>query len=189
MSPKEKTIYLTFDDGCIPEVTPQVLDILKRYGVKATFFVVGDNIRKYPDLFRRIVDEGHGVGNHTFHHLPGLQTSKDVYLDDVEKTDRLIDEFVPNRRTHLFRPPYGRMGLGETQALHRSHTVVLWDVLTHDYNRQYTSEKILHIVRRYSRNGSIVVFHDSLKSADRMLVALPQAIDYWMSQGYQLKTL
>ncbi len=187
----EKSIYLTFDDGCIPEVTPKVLDILSEYGVKATFFCVGDNIRKYPEVFSRIVSEGHSVGNHTFHHLAGWQTPTDKYLADVALADEYIDKNLPDgmRNKHLFRPPYGRMRLLQKHTIRQNHRVVLWDVLTHDYNRHYSVEKIMRIIKRYSRKGSIVVFHDSLKSADRMLPALPRVIEYYQSQGYQLKTL
>lgn len=191
VQPSGKVVYLTFDDGCIPEVTPKVLDILGHYGVKATFFCVGDNVSKYPDLFRRIVAEGHAVGNHTFHHLAGWRTRSADYTADVANADRCMAATIGQGWHYptLFRPPYGRMRSSQKRALRRTHKIVLWDVLTHDYNHRYSTEKILSIVRRYSRNGSIVVFHDSLKSADRMLPALPKAIEYWLSAGYTLSTL
>ncbi len=178
-----KVIYLTFDDGCIPEITPQVLEILDKYGVKATFFVVGDNIRKYPDIFKQVVKAGHSVGNHTFHHVKGTHLSLDKYLQEVATCDMLL----PERR--LFRPPYGKMSFTQKRALAQTHTIVLWDLLTHDYNPRYTPEKIMRVICRYSRNGSIVVFHDSLKAQKNMLTVLPQAIEFWLSEGYELRKL
>ncbi len=185
----KKVIYLTFDDGCIPEVTPQVLNILKKYDVKATFFCVGDNIRKYPEIYRRILSEGHQTGNHTYHHIAGLQTSTADYLKDVAMTDSIMEEAsqIPSR--HLFRPPYGRMRYSQKKALLKTHKIVLWDLLTHDYNKRYSPEKIMRVIKRYSRNGSIVVFHDSLKACEQMLPTLPKAIEFWQNEGYQLSVI
>lgn len=178
-----RTIYLTFDDGPIPEMTPRILEILREKGVKATFFMVGDNVRKYPHLLDAIKADGHGVGNHTFHHLPGLKTSLAAYLHDVSKCDELV-------HSQLFRPPYGRMRSSQKRELRNlGYKIILWDVLTHDYNPNYSTDELVEIVRKYSRPGSIVVFHDSLKSGERMLAALPAAIDYWLAQGYELKIL
>lgn len=196
-----KSVYLTFDDGPIPEMTPRILAILREKQVKATFFCVGDNVRKYPDLLEQILADGHAVGNHTFHHLPGLQTSTEDYLHDVSDAALLINRALLDnqsssaqqsigQRPILFRPPYGRMRPSQKAALlKQGYTIVLWDVLTHDYNPRYTPEKMLRIVRRYTRPGSIVVFHDSLRSGDRMLAALPAAIDFWLAEGYSIKRL
>ena len=190
---KQPSVYLTFDDGPIPEMTPRILDILREKGVKATFFVVGDNVRKYPHLLEQILAEGHRVGNHTFHHLKGLKTPLDDYMQDVAACHELLSEkgaVNADNRLPLFRPPYGRITQAQYKALLKSgYEVVVWDVLTHDYNARFSSEKLLTIVQRYTRNGSIVVFHDSLKSGERMLRTLPQAIDWWQSQGYILQTL
>lgn len=178
-----KDVYLTFDDGPIPEVTPRILDILREKQVKATFFVVGDNVRKYPYLLDAILADGHSVGNHTYHHLPGLKTPLASYLSDVSECDKLI-------HSHLLRPPYGRMKNSQKrELLNAGYEIVLWDILTHDYNKNYSPEKMLRIVQRYTRPGSIVVFHDSLKSNERMLQTLPLAIDWWIANGYNLKTL
>ncbi len=187
----EKSIYLTFDDGCIPQVTPQVLDILDEYGIKATFFCVGDNIRKYPELFVELLRRGHAVGNHTYNHLEGLRTPTDTYYENIDKTDELIDRYHPQgkHRMHLFRPPYGRMTLRQKRRLQQTHTIVLWDLITHDYDRTRTPAEIMTAIRRYSRSGSIVLFHDSLKAADNMLAVLPQAIRYWQKQGYHIKPI
>lgn len=184
------SVFLTFDDGPIPEMTPQILAILKEKGVRATFFVVGDNVRKYPELLEQIRREGHQVGNHTFHHLPGLKTSLAEYMKDVSACDELLKQDDKAQPSHLFRPPYGRMRASQKRELKNlGYEIVLWDVLTHDYNARYGAEKLLEIVKKYTRPGSIVVFHDSKKSGERMLEALPQAIDWWKQQGYELKTL
>ncbi|MCM1034119.1 MAG: polysaccharide deacetylase family protein [Paludibacter sp.] len=188
-----KVIYLTFDDGCIPEVTPQVLDILKHYNIKATFFCVGDNVRKYPHVFQQVLHDGHAVGNHTFHHLPGWHTSVEAYVSDVLSADSTMFHHLPTHYSLplplLFRPPYGRSKIRQRTLLAKTHRIVLWDVLTHDYNPRYTPERILNAIRRYSRPGSIVVFHDSLKAQHNMLTVLPAAIKWWQSQGYTFATL
>ena len=184
-------VYLTFDDGPIPEVTPKILEILRQKQVKATFFVVGDNVRKHPDLLQQILADGHRVGNHTFHHLPGLQTSLAEYLRDVSACDELLAAAQSdNPLRPLFRPPYGRIRASQLRELRNAgYEVVLWDVLTHDYNACYTPEKMCEIVRRYTRKGSIVVFHDSVKSNERMLSALPQVIDWLFENGFTLNIL
>lgn len=173
-------------------MTPRILEILREKQVKATFFVVGDNVRKHPGLLEQIVAEGHRVGNHTFHHLSGWKTSPEEYFRDVSFCEGRITDDDPfaeiDRR--LFRPPYGRMRRSQYNALRKAgYEIVLWDVLTHDYNKRYSTEDMLDVVRRYTRPGSIVVFHDSLRSGERMLGALPKAIDWWREQGYELKTL
>jgi len=183
-------VYLTFDDGPVPEITPKILDILRKKQVVATFFVVGDNVRKYPTLLQQIVAEGHHVGNHTFHHLPGMKTSLAEYLHDVSACDELLGHYLGEAPRHLMRPPYGRIRMSQYRELRNTgYEIVLWDVLTHDYNRKYSSDKLLTIIKKYTRPGSIVVFHDSVKSGERMLAALPKAIDWWQENGYELKTL
>ena len=183
MDPSSKVVYLTFDDGPIPECTPQVLDILAQYGVKATFFMVGENVKRYPELLARVREEGHAVGNHTYHHLKGFKTCTHTYLQDAEKANAIL-------QTHLFRPPHGRMKYSQKKALHETgQTIYLWDVLTHDYNPCYSVEKMLSVVKRYARNGSIIVMHDSLKSKDRMLQLLPLLIQWLHAEGYKCETL
>lgn len=194
------SLYLTFDDGPIPEMTPRILEILREKQVKATFFCVGDNVRKYPELLEAILADGHSVGNHTFHHLPGLQTSTEQYLRDVVAAEEIINRALPDNQSGsarqsiglcpLFRPPYGRMRPSQKrELLRRGYTIVLWDVLTHDYNPRYSTDKLVRIVRQYTRPGSVVVFHDSLRSGERMLRALPLVIDFWRSEGYDLRPL
>ena len=183
MDPSSKVVYLTFDDGPIPECTPQVLDILAQYGVKATFFMVGENVERYPELLARVREEGHAVGNHTYHHLKGFKTCTQTYLQDAQQANVIL-------QTHLFRPPHGRMKYSQKKALHETgQTIYLWDVLTHDYNPCYSVEKMLSVVKRYTRNGSIIVMHDSLKSKDRMLQLLPLMIQWLHAEGYKCETL
>lgn len=182
----DKCVYLTFDDGAIPEVTPAILDILAKYGVKATFFVVGDNIRKYPHIYARVVKEGHRVGNHTYHHVKGSKLSLNDYLREVDACEQLLDQ----GSARLFRPPYGKMKPAQKRAiLNRGYEIILWDVLTHDYNPKYTPERMLNIVKKYTRPGSIINFHDSVKSGARTIEVLPQVIEWLQAEGYAIQTL
>lgn len=184
-----KIAYITFDDGPIPEVTPRVLDVLKRYGVKATFFMVGENIDKHPDLYRRVIAEGHAVGNHTYHHVKGMKMSTKNYLDEVIAWEKAAKRHG-DTSTRLFRPPYGRTWWWQRKSIaQRGYQIYLWDVLTHDYSANQTPERMLKTIRRYTRNGSIINFHDSIKSNERMLATLPKAIEYLLSQGYTLLPL
>ncbi len=178
----EKSVYLTFDDGPCPEVTPKVLDILDRYDIKATFFCVGNNVKKYPHIFDLIVSKEHRVGNHTMHHLKGFNSSLNDYIKDVEEANRMIN-------SDLFRPPYGRITIKQLKELKKSYKVIMWDVITRDYNRKLKPEKCFSIVKRFSRKGSIIVFHDSIKSADNVLQALPWSIEWLKSEGYVFKTI
>ena len=186
---ERKIAYITFDDGPIPEVTPRVLDVLKQYGVKATFFMVGENIDKHPDLYRRVIAEGHAVGNHTYHHVKGMKMSTKKYLAEViawEKAAKRHDD----TSTCLFRPPYGRTWWWQRKSIaQRGYQIYLWDVLTHDYSANQTPERMMKTICRYTRNGSIINFHDSIKSNERMLATLPKAIEYLLSQGYTLLPL
>ena len=179
----DQSVYLTFDDGPIPEVTPWVLDILARYGIKATFFMVGDNVRKHPDVFERVKAEGHRLGNHTFHHIGGFRHGVKSYLKDVEEANKLIG-------SNLFRPPPGWMKTWQYRGVRKAgYDIVMWDLVTRDYSKRLNGRDILRIVRKYARPGSIITFHDSLKSHDKLLYALPRAIEWLMAQGYTFKTL
>lgn len=188
IDPSSKVIYLTFDDGPIPEITPALLDILAEKKVKATFFMVADNARRYPELVKRIRQEGHSIGNHTMNHIKGTRFSCKAYMDNVRAAEAVLtDNTTPNPTAKRlpFRPPYGRIWPWQKWALRRDgYSIYLWDVLTHDYNAQYSPERMMTIIRRYTRNGSIINFHDSVKSAERMLQTIPQAIDWLQSQGY-----
>ena len=180
MSAEPKCVYLTFDDGPIPEVTPWVLDTLDRFGVKATFFMVGDNVRKHPDIYQMVVDRGHRIGNHTFNHIQGWRYWTKNYLANVAKAA----EYIPS---DLFRPPHGHMRIPQTLLLQRKYRVIMWDVVTRDYSPHMTPEGVLQVVKRYTRNGSVIVFHDSLKSERNMRVAMPQAVEWLLAQGYTFK--
>ena len=183
----DKCVYLTFDDGPIPEVTPAILDVLAKYGVKATFFVVGDNIQKYAHVYARVIAEGHQVGNHTMHHIKGTKCSLEQYIRDVEACEACIGQ---SRGQRLFRPPYGKMKPKQKSAiLDRGYEIILWDVLTHDYNPRYTPERMLKIVKKYTRNGSIINFHDSVKSGTRTIEVLPQVIEWLQTEGYSMECL
>lgn len=181
--PHQKTVYLTFDDGPIPEVTPWLLNVLDRYKVKATFFCVGDNVRKYPGVYRQLLERGHKTGNHTFNHLQGWKHRTRFLLENSAKAAELID-------SRLFRPPHGHMRAAQNYALQKAgYNVVMWDVVTRDYSRFMTKEKVLNNVKRYTRNGSIIVFHDSLKAEKNMKYALPRAIEWLQEQGYTFEQI
>jgi len=178
----EKVIYVTFDDGPVPEVTPRVLDMLDEYNLKATFFCVGENVEKYPELYNDILRRGHKTGNHTYNHLKGISVSTEDYVANVKKAAGLID-------SSLFRPPYGRINFRQKQALRKEYEIVMWDLITQDYNKNLSPNNILQNIKRYSRNGSLVVFHDSIKAERNMLTVLPRAIEYWNSRGYRFEVL
>lgn len=178
----EKVIYLTFDDGPIPEITPWVLDVLDTYNVKATFFCVGDNVRKYPDVYQEVLNRGHRVGNHTYNHIQGIKTLTRNYIANTEKAAQYID-------SHLFRPPHGHLRLPQIWKLRRNYRIILWDLVTRDYSKKLNPEQVLNKVKKYARNGSIVVFHDSLKAEINMKYALPLAIEWLKEQGYVFKTI
>lgn len=180
MDSNERAVYLTFDDGPIPQSTPFILRTLAEFGAKATFFMVGDNVRKYPDLYRKIVAAGHQVGNHTYHHLGGFKHLTKTYVEDTERANDLIG-------AHLFRPPHGCMSHSEYFWLRRRYRIVMWDLVTRDYSKWLTADDVLNNVKRYARNGSIITFHDSLKSIDKLKIALPRALGWLRDQGYSFK--
>jgi peptidoglycan-N-acetylglucosamine deacetylase len=179
---KEKVIYLTFDDGPVPGVTPEVLRILREFGARATFFMVGDNVRKHPEIHGAVMDEGHAAGNHTFHHLNGWKTSPGAYADDVMKCAERVE-------TRLFRPPYGRFTPSQYMILKKKFRFVLWSVLTYDFRSTVTPEECLSLSLRNTRPGSIVVFHDNLKATDRLYHALPRFLAHFSSLGYRFEPL
>ncbi len=180
MNPHEHSVYLTFDDGPIPEATPFILDTLRRYGVKATFFMVGDNVAKHPELFERIVAEGHQVGNHTYNHMGSFKHWTLTYAINTHKANELI-------HAHLFRPPYGWMRSSIYWWLKHAFKIVMWDVITRDYSKRLTAADVVENVKQYTRNGSIIVFHDSLKSIDKLQTALPESIEWLQKEGYEFK--
>lgn len=175
---KQSVVYLTFDDGPIPEVTPWVLDTLDRYGIKATFFMVGDNARRHPWLVEEIKKRGHSYGNHTMHHLQGLKVSKVRYMRDITEANKYID-------SALFRPPHGLMRPSQAQAIKNRYNIVMYDLVTRDYSYKLKGEEVLKNVKKYARNGSIIVFHDSLRAENNLKYALPRAIEWLKDNGYE----
>jgi peptidoglycan/xylan/chitin deacetylase (PgdA/CDA1 family) len=186
----DKTIYLTFDDGPHPTATPFVLDELKKYNAKASFFCIGKNVAEHPAIYQRIIDEGHAVGNHTYHHLNGWKTSDEVYLGDIKKAAALID-------SPLFRPPYGRIKRSQLKKLQtpsrefgtRLQTVVMWDVLSADFDTNLTADACSGYVLYHTKPGSIVLFHDSEKAFPRMKEALPKMLEYFTREGYRFEAI
>lgn len=177
-----KVVYLTFDDGPIPKVTPWVLDLLDSYGIKATFFLVGENVQRHPELLEEIRRRGHSYGNHTMHHLQGLRNSLKSYLRDIEEADRLVG-------STLFRPPHGLLYRSQSKAVAQRFEIIMHDLVTRDYDKSLAPEKILDNVCRYARNGSIIVFHDSLKAERNLRYALPRAIEWLRNQGYEFEKI
>ncbi|NOT76814.1 MAG: polysaccharide deacetylase family protein [Cyclobacteriaceae bacterium] len=180
-----KELYLTFDDGPVPGPTQYVLETLLKSGIKSTFFCIGDNVRKHPEVFNQIIKDGHAIGNHTFNHLSGWKTSAQSYIENVNLCEEQIQQ---QAKTRLFRPPYGRITRTQIKAL-SDYQIVMWDVLTHDYNKNISPENCLKGSIGATREGSIIVFHDSLKAEKNMTYVLPRFIDHFMSQGYSFKTL
>lgn len=187
MTPSENAIYLTFDDGPNDIVTPQVLEILSNQNVPATFFCVGENIQKYPTIVERIVSEGHSIGNHTHNHIKGWNYPSKEYLLNVEKAQFAIQPFA---NTTLFRPPYGRISKKQgTELIQLGFKIVMWDILSYDYNKHIHIENCIKNISKKTRNGSIIVFHDSLKAQAQLLQILPIYIENMIQKGFIFKTL
>lgn len=185
MPTDQKKIYLTFDDGPHESATPFVLEQLKEYGAKATFFCIGKNVVEQPLLYEQIVSAGHAVGNHTFNHLNGWQTSDSVYLDDISKTKKYVD-------STLFRPPYGRASRFQIKLLSSSDyrlKTIMWTVLSGDFDEAITEEKCLRNVLKNAGSGSIVVFHDSNKAYAKLVFALPKVLAYFTGRGYRFEKI
>lgn len=180
MDRRQKAVYLTFDDGPIPEATPFILDVLDRFGIKATFFMVGDNARKYPHLLEEVRRRGHRIGNHTFNHIGGFKWLSWRYLKNADKANEIF-------HTDLFRPPHGWMRAAQYWRLQAHYKIIMWDLVTRDYSKWMKSEDIVANVKRYARNGSIITFHDSLKSIEKLKSALPESLQWLHDQGYEFK--
>lgn len=177
-----KVVYLTFDDGPIPEVTPWVLDTLDRYNIKATFFIVGENVCRNPGLFEEIKKRGHSWGNHTMHHLQGMKVRSVNYLRDLNAAHSVIQSI-------LFRPPHGIIRWAQAKVIKNHYNIVMYDLVTRDYSRKLSPDQVFENVRRYTRNGSIIVFHDSLKARKNIMATLPRAIEWLQSEGYEFARL
>jgi peptidoglycan/xylan/chitin deacetylase (PgdA/CDA1 family) len=174
---KENKIYLTFDDGPIPEVTTWVLDTLRNYNIKATFFCLGCNVAKNPAIFNQIVNDGHAVGNHSYHHLSGWETDDEAYLRNINKCNKEVN-------SKLFRPPYGRIKKSQIAEVVKDYKVIMWDVISGDFDPKTAPEKCLSNVIKNTAPGSVIVFHDSEKASKNLKYTLPKAIEYLLEQGY-----
>lgn len=185
LSQESKKVYLSFDDGPHPQITPFVLDELKKFEAKATFFCIADNVRKFPEIFERIQQEGHQIGNHTYNHLNGWKTSDIDYLHNFERAKTLID-------SDLFRPPYGKIRRSQIKAIQQKWPktkIIMWDVLSADFDNSISENKCLNNVITNVRAGSIVVFHDSEKAFPKMRHALPATLKYLHDKGFDFETI
>ncbi len=181
----KKIIYLSFDDGPHPVATSFVLDELKKYNAQATFFCIGKNIAAFPDIYKRIIEEGHAAGNHTFNHLNGWKTNTQLYMENIMQAQHLID-------TNLFRPPYGKITFKQISALLKQQSpfkIIMWSVLSGDFDAGISSNKCLHNVISNTGSGSIVVFHDSGKAFAKMQFTLPKILAHFTEQGYQFEKI
>ena len=199
----KKEIFLTFDDGPIPEITEFVLEELDKYKAKATFFCIGGNIEKYPNIFQKVVNQQHTIGNHTFNHLRGWDTEDDIYIDNFKKCEDIIIErclkldvgntTIENRQSNIkprkFRPPFGRIKRNQAKEILKTHEIVMWDVLTGDYDQSLSKERVLSKTLQHTQKGSIVLFHDSIKASKNMIYALPIVLKHFFEQGYTFKSM
>ena len=177
-----KTVYLTFDDGPTPGVTDSVLSMLAEVGAKATFFCIGNCVEKHPELYNKLLEDNHAVGNHTYSHKNGWKVSLNNYLEDVEKCNQIF-------KSKLFRPPYGKLSPRQFLHLRKSYTIVMWDVLSMDYDTRLNSETCLNNVLDHVRNGSVITFHDSQKAWPRLKEILPQILNKLSSIGYSFSVI
>ena len=178
----DQEVYLTFDDGPTPGVTPWVLDRLEDAKARATFFCLGRNVDKHPEIYNQILSAGHSVGNHSYSHLKGFRSSVKRYIDDIHLASNMID-------SRLFRPPYGRILPGQVRAVLTEYDIIMWDVLSIDYNSRLSGNRVLKNVTRNVKPGSIVVFHDSDKASKNLYYALPRALEYMQKKGYSMRCI
>ena len=196
-SSKEKTIYLTFDDGPTPEITEWTLNQLKNHNAKATFFCIGKNIEKYPEIFQKIIEEKHAVGNHTHNHLNGWETNFQSYFTNFEQTNQTISNNWHSKSqknitqtAKLFRPPYGKISLKQSKKIRKEgYKIIMWDVLSADFDTTISKKKCLKNIIENLKNGSIVVFHDSEKASEKLRYVLPKILEFYSSKGYSFKRI
>lgn len=187
----EPIVYLTFDDGPTPEITEWVLYQLKEYNAKATFFCIGNNIKMYPEIFKKVIEEGHAIGNHTFNHVKGWKTSNKTYINEVESCEEVIRKsFLKHQPTKLFRPPYGKIKPSQSRILRKKgYKIIMWDVLSVDFDVNITSQNCLNNVIENIENGSIIVFHDSVKAFQNLEYTLPKTLDFLKNKGFVCEKL
>ena len=184
LSKKEKAIYLTFDDGPTPEITEWVLNQLKKYNAKATFFCIGKNTQQHPEIFEKIIKNSHSIGNHTHNHLNGLKTTTSNYIKNIEDSEDYIQKSI------LFRPPYGKLRFSQSRKIRKKgYKIIMWDVLSADFDTSITKEKCLENVIGYTTKGSIIVFHDSIKAANKLKFVLPKVLEYYTEKGFVFKKI
>lgn len=190
---EDKSIYLSFDDGPVPQVTPWVLEQLKAYDAKATFFCIGENVEKHPEIFRRIINEGHSIGNHTYNHLDGWKTRTDEYILNTLKCRQVIHKNLPENtalKNELFRPPYGKITNRQAKELQkRGFKIVMWSIVSLDYDSSVSAKRCYRNVVRNVRPGSLIVFHDSFKAQPNLTAVLPEILKLYSGQGYTFKSL
>jgi len=185
MPSRSKVLYLTIDDGPHPTITPFVLDTLREYQAKATFFCIGKNVESYPGIYAQIMFEGHAVGNHTQHHVNGWKVSDEAYLEDITTAAKHI-------KSNLFRPPYGRIKQSQIKKIKQQFPdmhIIMWDVLSGDFDQRISKEQCVRNVLKHCKNGSIIVFHDSLKAFGRLEYALPKVLENLSKKGFEFRTL
>lgn len=189
ISTNQKELYLTFDDGPTPEITLWVLDCLKHYQAKATFFCIGENVKKHPELFQSLLDHGHSIGNHTNNHIKGWKTKTKEYLENVREAQETINNhLLQSSNNNLFRPPYGQISPKQGKKLiGNGYKVVMWDVLSFDWDKSVSNQECFNYVTSKSKNGSIVVFHDSVKASNNMKYTLPKVLEYYTDKGFAFK--
>ncbi len=186
-----KQVFLTFDDGPTPEITDWTLEQLKRYDAKATFFCIGDNIEKHPEIFQKVINEGHSIGNHTFNHLKGWETANEAYIQNVAKCSAALDLQIKNNgqpatgNQQLFRPPYGKIKPSQSVVLRKlGYKIIMWDIVSYDFSKDTSPEKCLDNVLKNVQAGSIIVFHDSLKAEQNLKYALPKTLQFLKEKGF-----
>ena len=190
----KKELYLTFDDGPTPEITDWTLNTLRQYNAKATFFCIGSNIEKHPTIFENVIRDGHAIGNHTQHHVKGWKTTTKDYIKEIKEAQTYIDTFTnridEHSKTHFFRPPYGQIRPKQGKKLiSLGYKIIMWDVLSFDWEEQISQETCLTNVLSKSKSGSIIVFHDSKKASTNMMYALPKVLETFSKKGFEFKAL
>jgi len=200
---KEKKVFLTFDDGPTPEITEWTLNQLKQYDAKATFFCIGENIQKHPEIFNKVIDEGHSIGNHTFNHLKGWETATDNYIENFKQCEAEISKQLQiltlksnpetsglNLKSKIFRPPYGKIKFAQSRILKKmGYKIIMWDVLSADFDTNISPEECLTNVIKNVRSGSIIIFHDSIKASKNLEYALPKTLAFLKEKGYKCEAI
>ncbi|MFK5879289.1 MAG: polysaccharide deacetylase family protein [Flavobacteriaceae bacterium] len=191
-SSKQKTTYLTFDDGPTPEITEWILNTLNKYNAKATFFCIGKNVKSHPEIFQKIINDKHSIGNHTHNHLNGWKTNSKDFIENILLAEENLQPTTTNQQpsTKLFRPPYGKIKPSQAkQLIKKGYKIIMWDVLSADFDQSISKEKCLENVLKNTQNGSIIVFHDSIKAKNNLKFVLPKVLEHFQKKGYQFNSI